>query len=377
MAVVLPSFAADPVQLFNGRDLTGWTMVGPGRFVIEDGMLKTEGGMGLLFYDRQRFGNQTLRVVFKTVGDRANSGVFIRLPEPPPDPWYGVHNGFEVQIESRGDDWHSTGSIYSISKVSKRTQKPAGEWNTMDIELHGPLTRISLNGEVVNEFKEGQTVPDRKMWYEPVRGPRPDYGYIGLQNHGPNETVYFREVSIITPPNALALGERNRMLSYLHATRKQLLDAVTGLTEAQWNFKPADNKWSIRDVVEHLTLSEEGIFNMATAGLKQSAPPPAQKQKDEEWVAMITSRSRPAQAPEALRPTGKWTTTDALVEEFRDRRDRNLAWVRETQDNLRGSYTKLGTVSRDVYQALLLIPAHIERHLAQINEVKADPKYPK
>jgi len=140
--------------LFNGKDETGWQHVGPGRFTIEDGMLKTEGGMGLLEYTGEKFGNTTIRVVFKTTTPTDNSGVYIRLPEPPPDPWYGVHNGYEVQIDAAGDDWHCTGALYSLSKVTKRTQKPLGEWNTMDI------------------------------------------GYIGLQNHDGRSTIYFKEVSI-------------------------------------------------------------------------------------------------------------------------------------------------------------------------------------
>jgi hypothetical protein len=122
--------------------------------------------------------------------------VFIRLPEIPKDPWYGVHNGYEVQIDAAGDEWHSTGAIYSLSKVSKRAQKPAGEWNTLEIRLKGQTTTISVNGEKVNEFQGGQDVPPRKMWYEPVRGPRPDAGYIGLQNHDRASVVYFREVSV-------------------------------------------------------------------------------------------------------------------------------------------------------------------------------------
>lgn len=183
-------------QLFNGKDLTGWEMVGPGRFVVEDGAMKTEGGMGLLYYKPEKFGNTTVRIVFKTMGDRGNSGVVIRLPEPPPDPWYGVHNGYEVQIEERGDEWHATGAIYSISKITKRAQKPAGEWNTLEIQLRGPVTTIFVNGEKVNEYREGQAVPPRQQWYEPVRGPRPDAGYIGLQNHDAKSIVYFKEVSV-------------------------------------------------------------------------------------------------------------------------------------------------------------------------------------
>lgn len=188
--------AADWKQLFNGKDLTGWKMTGPGQFVIEDGLLKTEGGMGLLVNTTQKFGNATIRVVFKTASERANSGVFIRMEELAADPWYGVHNGYEVQIDAAGDEWHCTGSLYSLAKVSKRAQKPMGEWNTMDIVLKGQKTTIILNGETVNEFVGNQPVPERKQWFEPVRGPRPDSGYIGLQNHDGRSTVYFKEVSV-------------------------------------------------------------------------------------------------------------------------------------------------------------------------------------
>jgi len=189
-------FSAGWRQLFNGKDLTGWEMAGPGRFVLENGALKTEGGMGLLWYKGEKLGNTTVRVVFKTTTERGNSGVFIRLPEPPPDPWYGVHNGYEVQIEAAGDEWHCTGALYSLSKAEKGFQKPAGEWNTMDIVLKGQMTTVYLNGHKINEFDGAQPVPDRKRWYEPVRGPRPDVGYIGLQNHDAKSVVCFREVSV-------------------------------------------------------------------------------------------------------------------------------------------------------------------------------------
>jgi hypothetical protein len=182
--------------LFNGKDMTNWEMVGRGQFVIEDGMLKTEGGMGLLWYKPQKFGNTTIRVVFKTATQNANSGVYIRIAEPPRDPWYAVHNGYEVQIDAGGDEWHSTGALYSLSKVSARNQKPQGEWNTMEITLKGQKTIVTLNGVKVNEFDGSQPVPERKQWFEPVRGPRPDSGYLGLQNHDAKSTVYFREVSV-------------------------------------------------------------------------------------------------------------------------------------------------------------------------------------
>lgn len=59
----------------------------------------------------------------------------------------------------------------------------------MEIELRGSETIVRLNGEAVNDFKQGSPVPERKMHYEPVRGPRPDFGYIGLQNHDAKSVV--------------------------------------------------------------------------------------------------------------------------------------------------------------------------------------------
>ena len=198
IAVVLAAGlrASDWKQLFDGKDLNGWVHVGPGEFTVEDGMLRTHGGMGLLWYQPEQFGNSTIRVVFKTTGPRDNSGVYNRMPEKPMDPWYGVHNGYEVQIDAAGDDWHCTGAIYSLSKVTQRTQKPAGEWNTMDIELKGQETIVMLNGKKIDDFFGNQPVPARKQWYEPVRGPRPDTGYVGLQNHDGQTTIYFKEVSV-------------------------------------------------------------------------------------------------------------------------------------------------------------------------------------
>lgn len=198
LVLVAAASAADWRPLFNGKDMTGWKHAGPGSFSVEDGMLKTSGGMGLLWYTGEQFGNTTLRVVFKTSGPTDNSGVYIRMAEKPADPWYGVHNGYEVQIDAAGDDWHCTGSLYSLSKVSKRTQKPVGEWNTMDVVLKGQETIVFLNGEKINDFFGNQQVPERKVWYEPVRGPRPDVGFMGLQNHDGRTSIYFKEVSVKT-----------------------------------------------------------------------------------------------------------------------------------------------------------------------------------
>ncbi len=187
---------AAPEQLFNGSDLDGWEQVGPGRFVIEDGCLRSEGGMGLLWHTRGTFGDCTIRVVYRTSRDEDNSGVFVRIADRPPDPWFAVHNGYEVQILATGDDWHRTGDVYSLSRSEARSQKPPGEWNTMEIALDGEVVRVDVNGVHVTDFDPRLPVPPRLKDYEPERGPRPTRGYIGLQNHDAGSVVYFREVSV-------------------------------------------------------------------------------------------------------------------------------------------------------------------------------------
>lgn len=188
-------------QLFNNRDMDGWQHLGPGRFVVEDGMLRTEGGMGLLWYTREKFGNCVIRIVYKVTHESSNSGVFVRIANQPKDEWFAVHHGYEVQILDAQDDFHRTGAVYSLSKATGRANKPVGEWNTMEIALRGPRVLVTLNGVQVNDFDPRQPAPERTKEWEPERGPRPESGYIGLQNHddyerGTTTTVYFKEVSV-------------------------------------------------------------------------------------------------------------------------------------------------------------------------------------
>ena len=91
--------------------------------------------------------------------------------------------------------------LYSLTKPLAKTGKPGPEWNTMEITLDGPRTIVVLNGVKVTDFKEGDPVPERKFDFEPFRGPRPLFGYMGLQNHGDNDVVFFKEVVVKTLNN--------------------------------------------------------------------------------------------------------------------------------------------------------------------------------
>jgi hypothetical protein len=182
--------------LFNGKNLDHWKHVGPGSFVVENGTLKSEGGMGLLWYSREKIGDATVRVVFKLTGKESDSGFFIRIPEKPTEPWMPVNRGYEVEIGDWPDDHSCTGVLYTFTKALARPIRPLGEWNTMEITLQGARTVVYLNGVKVTDFTEGQPVPPKPAGsIDPDRGPRPDSGYIGIQNH-PGAPVYFKEITI-------------------------------------------------------------------------------------------------------------------------------------------------------------------------------------
>jgi hypothetical protein len=182
--------------VFDGRSTDGWQMCGPGELRLENGELVTYGGMGMLWYSREKFGDCRIRVVFKPTTGKDNSGVFIRIPEAPRDPWFAVNRGYEVQIENRGDAWHRTGTLYSFNEAKKTVHARVNEWNTMIITLEGKRTLVEVNGVLVTDFSEGDSVPPKVKDYEPDRGLRPNSGYIGLQNHDDAGRVHFREVSV-------------------------------------------------------------------------------------------------------------------------------------------------------------------------------------
>lgn len=188
-------------QLFNGKDLTGWKQIGPGEHYVENGLLKSKGGMGMLLWKGEKFGNCVLRVVFAMRDSNSNAGVFIRIPIEPREEWMPVHYGYEVQIDnapekSGEDEYHYTGTLYSLTKPLVKNGKPGPQWNTMEITLDGPRTIVYLNGQKITDFKEGDKVPERKFDFEPQRGPRPLTGYIGIQNHGEHDIVFFKEVAV-------------------------------------------------------------------------------------------------------------------------------------------------------------------------------------
>jgi hypothetical protein len=174
-------------------------------------------------------------------------------------------------------------------------------------------------------------------------------------------------------------GQRDFAVNSLQESRKAFLDSIAGLSEAQWKFKPAADRWSIAEVAEHVILTEDVLFGMEQKALKSPAVADRKvdREADEALLSEMADRTTKRESPPEVGPTGRYQTPNAAAGAFKEARGRTLDYVRTTQDALRAHVMNLGPVTRDAYQILLMIAGHGNRHVAQINEVKAAAGYPK
>lgn len=183
-------------------------------------------------------------------------------------------------------------------------------------------------------------------------------------------------------PTTLTQQERDFAIKQFQSTGENFLKSIAGLSQKQWTFKPAPDRWSIAEVAEHITVSESTLGGLVRQRLMQSPAAPEKREqvkgKDELILQRVPDRSHKAQAPEMLRPTGRWATEADLVKAFEDARKVNIDYIRTTNDDLRDHFFDHPTIGTlDGYQWILLIAMHSERHTKQIEEVKADPNFPK
>ncbi len=172
-----PRAADGSIALFDGKTHDGWAQSGPGRFVVENGELVAEGGMGLLWFTERPFADFELSLEWNAPRREDNSGVFVRFPSPE-NPWTAVNAGYEIQICDAAPPGQNTGSVYSFQEPKSVPTKEPGQWNRMVLEVRGQTYRVKVNGVPVNEF-EGTRALD---------------GFLGLQNHDPQSRVRFRDV---------------------------------------------------------------------------------------------------------------------------------------------------------------------------------------
>lgn len=178
----------------------------------------------------------------------------------------------------------------------------------------------------------------------------------------------------------LAAEDRQKALKYLEKTRADVLTATKGLSEAQWNFKPAPDRWSVAEVAEHIAAAEDFLRDrVETQVMKANARDGNEDVKaiDEFVLQGVPDRSHKVQAPEPLRPTNRFGSPKSSLQHFKQSRAETIAFLKNTKDlRQHAADSPLGK-KLDAYEWVLFIAAHSERHTKQINEVKADPNFPK
>jgi hypothetical protein len=174
--------------------------------------------------------------------------------------------------------------------------------------------------------------------------------------------------------------DRDALIKDLENSRALFLKSIADVnTDAQWNYKPAPDRWSVAECAAHIIAAEEYFRNNIATALKSPALPAAQQSTagDAAIVKMIRDRSQKFQAPAALEPTGKVVPKAQAVKDFEATRATSLQYVRTTQDPLREHGAGTPPNVTTAYQLVLMMSGHTERHTAQLLEVKASPGYPK
>ncbi len=166
----------------------GWNHYGPGHFDLDEkqGILKSQGGMGLFWYSAKKFKDFVLELDYLCAEKNTNSGIFLRVPFVPISDDY-IYHSFEVQIYDAGEGIHGTGAIYDAQPPLLKAGRLSGEWNHLKITFQGRKLVVELNGKKVID------------WLAEPRGKVRDFaaeGYIGLQNHDSLAPIYFRNIFV-------------------------------------------------------------------------------------------------------------------------------------------------------------------------------------
>lgn len=184
-------------SLFNGQDLTGWEGAegaAESCWHVQEGLLVCDGKKGPWLRTQETYGDFNLRFDY-LVSAGGNSGVYVRVPAN------GLHHrendslppaGFEVQLLDDADPKYAQlkpyqygASVYDICGAEPRVTRPAGQWNSLEINCRGQHVRTVHNGQVVVDITAAS---------HPLLALRQTAGYLGLQNH--STVVKFRNVRI-------------------------------------------------------------------------------------------------------------------------------------------------------------------------------------
>ena len=179
---------------------------------------------------------------------------------------------------------------------------------------------------------------------------------------------------------AQSAEDKEKALKYLESTRQGVEDATKGLSPAQLNFKAGPDRWSIAEVMEHIAAAEDMLRGLVAEQVMKAGPPDAgtdTQATDAGVMAGVVDRSHKLQAPEPLKPTNRFGSAEGSLKHFEESRAQTEEYLKAHNDLREHAMAGPTGAKLDGYEWVLLIAGHSERHTKQINEVKADPNFPK
>jgi uncharacterized damage-inducible protein DinB len=178
----------------------------------------------------------------------------------------------------------------------------------------------------------------------------------------------------------LTQEERDFVIGMLEENSKRFLSDIEKLSETQWQYRPSAQQWSVAEIAEHITLSDGLMLSIAQKSLKspvENEKSNALTGKENSMIERLKDRTQKSKAPETLKPTNKFPTKKELITAFKIAREKTIVYVKNTKDPLKNhiaAHPLFGDLT--AYQWVVMIPAHANRHVDQLEEVMAMKNFP-
>ncbi len=354
--------------------------------------------MSLLLFGQQALMAQTLSKKYDPLKDRINWPVDFH----PSKARFYIHNEIEIQAPpevvwailidaSNWPEWYVGAKNVVVQGGGKLQPNAVFEWETMDLQFSSEIKEFVPN-ERLSWLSEKKQIQGYHAWYiEPRPGgcllvtDESQKGWLTFfeKIFQPNKLIKLHDVwlkEIKRKAEGRSKGEitqteRDQLILTLRTSMNKLEDALAGLKEYKFYKKSEPNSWSISECLEHLALAERKFPDIVKEQMSKAPAPELRSKiriKDEEIRPRMTSRNWKARSPEVFRPSGQFKDAQAALEAIRNQRKSTIEYATSSRDALRYHYWRHPLTGQiDLYQTLLLMSAHMERHTEQIMRIRA------
>jgi hypothetical protein len=180
---------------------------------------------------------------------------------------------------------------------------------------------------------------------------------------------------------SISKKERKSAVSLMKDTKADVINSVKGLSDAKLNFKAAPDKWSVKECVYHIAITEKNLWDMLENSMQGASTPEKRSEikiTDDQMIKMMEDRTNKVKTSPPLEPQNTpYKSLDEALNAFKNSRADHIKYIKTTTEDMRNHVVQLPFGTIDCYQLCLMIASHSNRHLQQINEVKADAGFPK